>query len=63
VEKGLYKPIGYYLYDITGKLILSGTSTKNIFTLNVAGVKRGMYIVKVIDGHGLEIFLEKVILR
>lgn len=63
VEKGLHKPLSYYLYDITGKLILTGSSTNNTFKINVASVRRGMYIAKVVDGYNLDVFLEKVILH
>jgi hypothetical protein len=63
LEKGLHKPIRYSLYDVTGKVAYGGLSGKNTFAITVAGLSRGIYVLKILDGYGLEVFVEKVVLK
>jgi aldose sugar dehydrogenase len=56
-------PVVYRLYDITGKIVVENKSTKNSFTIPVDKLKRGVYILKLINGYGLEMRMDKVILQ
>ncbi len=60
--KALHKPIRYQLYDITGKLALQGASPKDDFEIYVANLRRGMYILKLYNGYGTELRVQKLIL-
>lgn len=48
-----YKDLNYAFYDITGKLVMSGSVNEN--TVNISKLNNGAYILKVnIDGRKLE---------
>src|SRR5690606_7821246 len=63
VEKGLHKPIHYTLYDLTGKVMTNVSTSKNTFVIDVAQVIRGMYILKITDGFGQQVMMQKVVLQ
>ena len=62
-EKGLHKPIRYQLFDITGMLTKEGTSAKNKFKIDVANYKPGVYILKLYNGFGVEVKMEKIVIQ
>lgn len=62
-EPAVQRPIRYRLVDITGKLILDEQSGRNNFSIPVDRFKRGVYILKLYNGVGAEVRMDKVILQ
>lgn len=57
------KPIRYQLYDLTGRMLLSGTSRRNEAMVKVDHLPAGMYIVKLYNGYDILIATEKIIVQ
>lgn len=62
-EIGVHKPVEYRLYDMTGRLAVNGRTSKNNFTIDVGHLKRGVYILKLYNGYGVEVKMEKMVLQ
>lgn len=61
--KGIRKPINYRLYDMAGRLVSNYNTTSDVFSINVEHLRRGVYILKIYNGYGVEVKMEKVVLR
>jgi hypothetical protein len=53
------KPLFYQIFDITGKLLLTGISDKDIFSINVQKLSAGIYIIKLFNGYQVNLLTEK----
>jgi PQQ-dependent dehydrogenase (s-GDH family) len=62
-EPAVQRPIRYRLVDITGKLVLDEQTGRNNFNIPVDRFKRGVYILKLYNGMGAEIRMDKIILQ
>ena len=62
-KRNVSKPIFYQVYDITGRLMLNGTSNKDNFEVNVERLSPGMYTVKLYNGQDINLLTEKVIIQ
>ncbi len=63
VEKGAHKPLKWFLYDATGKLVSNGMFTENRVNVNTGSYRRGLYIVRITDGTDNVVMLKKLILQ
>jgi PQQ-dependent dehydrogenase (s-GDH family) len=59
-KKNLHKPLRVQLFDMSGVMVKEETTTKNEFTINVAHLKSGMYVVKLFNGYNVEVKVEKI---
>ncbi|RZA01335.1 MAG: T9SS type A sorting domain-containing protein [Sphingobacteriaceae bacterium] len=57
------KPILYKIYDLTGRILLSGNSRRNEVAVNVERLPKGMYIIKLYNGYDILIATEKVVVQ
>ena len=62
-EPAVQRPIRYRLIDITGKLVTDEKTARNNFSIAVGRYKRGVYILKLYNGYGAEIRMDKIILQ
>jgi len=62
-KRNVSKPIFYQLYDITGRLMLNGTSNKDNFEVNVERLNAGVYTVKLYNGQDVNILTEKIVIQ
>ncbi len=62
-KRNVSKPIIYQVYDIMGRLMLQGTSTKDNFSVNVERLTAGMYTVKLFNGQDINLLTEKIIIQ
>lgn len=62
-KRGMHKPLRAELWDISGKLVLQGTTSSDNFSLGLEGVSKGMYIFKLYNGFGVQITTEKIIVQ
>lgn len=62
-EPAVQKPIRYRLIDMNGKLIVDEKTARNNFTIETGRFKRGIYILKLYNGYGSEIRMDKIILQ
>jgi hypothetical protein len=51
------------LIDLTGKIITDEISQKESFVINVEKLKKGVYIFKMVNGKGINVSLEKIIIQ
>lgn len=51
------------MYDITGRLVLNGTSFRDNFEINVEKLGPGMYTVKLYNGQDISLLTEKVLIQ
>lgn len=58
-----HMPVIYNLYDMTGRVALSGRITKDRHSLAVGHLPRGMYVLRLHDDNGTEIKKEKIVLQ
>lgn len=61
--KNVAKPLHYSIYDATGKLLLTGSSTKDYFSIDVHQFKAGVYILKLYNGYLVNISTEKFVIN
>ena len=57
------RPVHYNVFDLTGRIILKGQSTEKQFIINISSLQPGMYMIKLINGKGLDLTTEKIIVR
>jgi PQQ-dependent dehydrogenase (s-GDH family) len=57
------RPMHYYLLDMTGKVVVRGSSLQKDFTIDINSWQTGVYILKVSNGYGVEVASEKIIIR
>lgn len=62
-EKGVHKPVRYQLFDASGKRILDGITAKDEFTIATAALKKGVYVLRLYNGYGVEVRIEKVVVQ
>jgi aldose sugar dehydrogenase len=60
-EKGVHKPVRYRLLDASGKLVLEGGSTKDQFNITLGHLQKGVYVLKLYNGYGVEVKVEKIV--
>lgn len=58
-----HKPVNYFLYDVTGKLLIKGVSNHASFTIPVGRLRPDVYILKISDGYGLGQILRKIVVN
>ena len=62
-EIGVHKPVSYQLVDMAGRVVLKDKTQQNVFTINVSHLKRGLYILKLFNGYGVEVKMEKMVVN
>jgi PQQ-dependent dehydrogenase (s-GDH family) len=62
-ERGLHKPIRYRLTDVSGKLVIEEQTNKDLFTIMLGHLPKGVYMLKLYNGYGVEVKVEKVIVQ
>lgn len=62
-KRNVSKPIFYQLYDITGRLMLNGTSNRDNFEINVEKLGAGIYTVKLFNGQDINLLTEKIVIQ
>lgn len=62
-KRNVAKPISYYLYDVTGRLVLNGSSTSDRIEMNVEKLTAGVYTLKLLNGRDVLMIAEKIIIR
>lgn len=62
-RRNVSKPIFYQVYDITGRLMLTGTSNKDNFEVNVEKLTAGIYTVKLYNGKDINLLTEKIVVQ
>lgn len=60
-KKELRKPLLVQIYDIHGRMLITETSFKNDFSVNLASLRPGSYILKLYNGYDMEVQIEKFI--
>jgi hypothetical protein len=51
------------MMDMTGKVVVRGTSLQKDFTIDINSWQSGVYILKITNGYGVEVASEKIIIR
>lgn len=62
-KRNVAKPIVYKIYDVTGRLVITGTSTKDNIEVNVEKLLSGVYTVKLYNGHEINILTQKIVVQ
>lgn len=60
-KKELRKPLLVQICDIYGRLLKEATSFRNDFSIDVADLKPGTYLLKLYNGYDIEVQIEKFI--
>jgi PQQ-dependent dehydrogenase (s-GDH family) len=61
--RNVSKPVFYQLYDATGRLILTGQSTKDKFAVQVEKMGKGIYALKVFNGRDVHLVTKKIVVE
>lgn len=61
--RNVSKPLHYNIYDLTGKLLLTGSSNNDSFTINVQRLTAGMYILKLYNTYQINQATEKIVIK
>lgn len=59
--RNVSKPLTYQLYDMTGNLVLKGNKTTNNFSIDLKGLAKGVYILKLYNGADVNVVTEKIV--
>lgn len=62
-KRNTAKPITYTIYDITGRLIVSGKAFTDKFEVNVGNFTAGTYVMKMYNGREVKLMTEKFVVR
>lgn len=62
-KRGMHKPLRVELLDMSGKLMMQSTTSKDNFSISLDGLGKGMYILKLYNGFGVLITTEKIIVQ
>ena len=62
-KRDVIKPMYYEIYDLTGRLVISGKSNTDNTEVNVEKLAAGMYAVKLYNGHHILMLTEKIVIR
>ena len=62
-ERGLHKPIRYQLFTASGKLVSEAVTSKDEFTIPLAHLAKGVYVLKLYNGYDIEVKLEKIVVQ
>ena len=57
------RPMHFYLMDMTGKIVVKGSSSQKDFTIDINSWQTGVYILKISNAYGVEVASEKIIIR
>ena len=58
--RNVSKPLHYKIYDATGKLLVTGNSNNDNFSIDVKGFTSGMYILKLYNAYQVNLATEKL---
>ena len=61
--RNVSKPLHYKIYDIAGKLLLTGNNNNDNFSINVERLNAGIYIFKLYNAYQINIATEKVVIQ
>lgn len=61
--KSITTPLHYYVYDLSGKQLLKGTSNNYSFSLNIETLAPGVYIFKLYNAYDINLISRKIIVR
>lgn len=56
-------PVQYILFEAAGKSVLTGSSVRSRFDVNVERLSKGMYILKLYNAYGISISTKKIIVN
>jgi PQQ-dependent dehydrogenase (s-GDH family) len=62
-KQGAHKPLLAQLYDITGKPVLEMQTQEDNFTLDIHYLTEGIYILRLSNGYGVTLLLDKILKR
>jgi hypothetical protein len=57
------KPLHYKIYDVTGKMILTGNSNNDDFSIDIKRITPGMYILKLYNAYQVNLATEKIVIN
>jgi PQQ-dependent dehydrogenase (s-GDH family) len=62
-KRNISKPVFYKLYDLTGRLVRTGSSTKDKFEVNVNNLASGIYTFKLFNARDISVSTEKIVIN
>jgi PQQ-dependent dehydrogenase (s-GDH family) len=62
-EGSVHKPVRYQLFDASGKLVKEDQTSDHNFMIDVESFRKGVYVLKVYNGRGAEVKMQKVIIQ
>jgi Glucose/sorbosone dehydrogenases len=62
-EGSVHKPVRYQLFDIAGRLVSEAQTSDHNFIIDVQKFRKGVYVLKVYNGKGTEVKMQKVIVQ
>ncbi|MBC7867994.1 MAG: PQQ-dependent sugar dehydrogenase [Gloeobacteraceae cyanobacterium ES-bin-316] len=62
-KRNVAKPLFYQLFDITGRGILSGSSTRDRIEVNVEKLPKGIYTLRLFNGRDVLLSTQKIIVQ
>lgn len=61
--RNVSKPLHYKIFDLTGKLLLTGSSNNDNFSIDVQRLTAGMYILKLYNTYQINVATEKIVIK
>lgn len=62
-KRGMHKPLQIEIYDMAGKLMLKGSSSKDNFVISLEAFRSGVYVLKLYNGYHSLITTEKIVVQ
>lgn len=61
MKKNIRKPFKAEIYDLNGRMRKQTSSMKNEFTLDIANLNAGVYMIKISNGYDFEVHVGKIV--
>ncbi|MEJ7627500.1 MAG: PQQ-dependent sugar dehydrogenase [Ferruginibacter sp.] len=62
-KRNVPKPIYYQIFDVAGRMVLSGNSNKDKFDIPVSQLSKGIYSLKLYNGRDIKLAVQKVVIN
>lgn len=62
-KRGLHKPLKVQMLDMSGRIVLHESTSRDNFSIDVSRLKKGVYVLRIFSGYGGLVKSEKIVIN